>query len=228
MNTIAALALQRFNCLTPRFGKSGFALEPFYRFMARMLAIILYNTRYTGFERIPETGPAVLISNHVSYMDGLILASGCSRPIRFVIDEHIYNLPLVHYFMRCNRAIPILPTRESVTSALEAISEGLKAGDLICIFPEGQITYTGGLGRFKTGIESIIRRDPVPVYPIALTGLWGSVFSRKYLGTWRRFIPHFGASRVHAMCGAPIDPIDVSVNRLQETVLRLKYLARGE
>jgi 1-acyl-sn-glycerol-3-phosphate acyltransferase len=193
--------------------------------MAKGMALLFYNPKYTGFEHIPETGPAILISNHVSYVDGLIIASACNRPVRFIIDTHIYNLPLVHYFMKYNRAIPILPTRESVTKALEEVSAGLKAGDLVCIFPEGQLTYTGSLGRFKTGIESIVRRDPVAVYPIALTGLWGSIFSRKYRGTWKRLIPKRFTPRVHAICGEPIAPGDATVNRLQETVLRLKYKA---
>lgn len=200
-------------------------LEPFFRFCARMLCYAIYYPRYTGFEKIPKTGAAILICNHVSYVDGLIIAAGCNRPVRFIIDTHIYNVPVVHYFMKWNRAIPILPTRESVTHALEEISAGIKAGDLICIFPEGQLTYTGSLGRFKTGIESIIRRDPAPVYPIALTGLWGSIFSRKYLGSIRRFIPKHIFKRVHAICGDPIPPENVKVNMLQKAVLRLKYLS---
>jgi 1-acyl-sn-glycerol-3-phosphate acyltransferase len=202
--------------------------EPFYRFIAKSIATLFYNPKYTGFEHIPEKGPAVLICNHVSYVDGLIIAAGLKRPVRFIIDTHIYSLPLVHYFMLYNHAIPILPTRESVTKALEEVSAGLKAGDLVCIFPEGQLTYTGSLGRFKTGIESMIKRDPVPVYPVALTGLWGSIFSRKYLGSWRRFIPKHFTPRVHAVCGEAIPPEHVTVNRLQEAVLRLKYSASSD
>ncbi len=197
--------------------------EPFYRALAKWICIGIYNPHYTGFEKIPETGPAVLISNHVSYMDGVIIAAGCKRPIRFIIDTQIYNLPLIHYFMRYNRAIPIEPTRESVTKALDEISNGLSNGDIICIFPEGQLTYTGSLGRFKTGIESIIKRNPVPIYPIAINGLWGSIFSRKYIGSWKRFIPKNVFLQVRAVCGVPIPPEQVSVNYLQKSILRLKY-----
>ncbi len=199
--------------------------EPMYRFIAKCVCIAIYNPKYTGFEQIPEKGAAILISNHVSYADGLIIASACNRPIRFIIDTHIYNVPLVHYFMLYNRAIPILPTRESVTHALEEVSAALKAGDIVCIFPEGQLTYTGSLGRFKTGIEAMVKRDPVPVYPIAITGLWGSIFSRKYLGSLRRWIPKRFSPRVHAICGEPLSPDQVSVNHLQQAVLRLKYMA---
>lgn len=202
-------------------------MEPFFRFCAKALCYALYYPKYIGFEKIPKTGAAVLIANHVSYVDGLVIAAGCKRPVRFVIDEHIYNVPVVNYFMRLNRAIPILPTRESVTKALEEISNGIKAGDLICIFPEGQLTYTGSLGRFKTGIESIIRRDPAPIYPIALTGLWGSIFSRKYLGSIKRFIPKNWSKRVYAICGDLIPPERVNVNMLQKAVLRLKHLAQN-
>jgi 1-acyl-sn-glycerol-3-phosphate acyltransferase len=199
--------------------------EPLYRQLAKFICNAIYSPNYIGFEQIPEQGPAILISNHVSYADGLIIASGCNRPVRFIIDAYIYEVPFVHYFMKYNRAIPILPTRESVTKALEEVSAGLKAGDLVCIFPEGQLTYTGSLGRFKAGIEAMVRRDPVPVYPIALTGLWGSMFSRKYLGSFKRYIPKRLSQRVKVICGAAIAPDQVTVNRLQEAVLRLKYQA---
>lgn len=197
--------------------------ESFFRWMLKWACIAVYAPDYSGFEHIPESGAAVLISNHVSYADGLIINSGCKREVRFVIDRNIYQLPFIHYLMTLNRAIPIEPTRSSVTEALDAISAGLEAGDIICIFPEGQLTYTGGLGRFKTGIEAIIRRNPVPVYPIALTGLWGSMFSRKYRGSWRRLVPKNPFRRVKAVCGAAVLPEMANVNFLQEIVMRLKY-----
>ena len=200
--------------------------EPLLRLLLKLLCRIVYFPYYEGFHALPAKGPAILVSNHVSYADGLIIATGCKRPVRFVIDQDIYQLPIVHYLMRLNRAIPIAPTRASVTHALEEISQGLKKGDVICIFPEGQITYTGALGRFKTGIEAIIKRDPVPVYPIALIGLWGSMFSRKYRGSFKRLIPKNPLRRVRIICGKEIAPEMVNVNYLQEVVLRLKYQQR--
>jgi len=198
-------------------------IENIYRSILSFFCIATYSPEYRGFDKIPAEGAGVIIANHVSYADGLIIASGCKRPIRFIIDTQIYNLPIVNYLMRLNRAIPIESTRESVTAALEEIAQGLQAGDLICIFPEGQLTYTGGLGRFKTGIESIIKRNPVPVYPIALGGLWGSMFSRKYLGSWKRFVPKSILQNVRAICGDPIPPELVTVNYLQEIIMKLKY-----
>lgn len=184
----------------------------------------VYRPHYIGFENIPETGPAIIISNHVSYVDGPIIDAGCKRNVRYVIDEDIYRLPIIHALMKLNGAIPIAPNRKSVEKALDIISEGLKAGDLICIFPEGFLTFTGGLGRFRPGIEWMIKRDPVPVVPIALSGLWGSMFSRKYLKSPLRWIPrHWLRGRVTAKCGPALSPHDVSVNYLQEVVLKLKY-----
>lgn len=196
--------------------------------MAKLLCFAVYSPKYTGFEQIPEKGPAVIICNHVSYVDGLVIAAGCNRPIRFIIDTYIYNVPAIHYFMVYNRAIPIEPTRESITHALDEIAKALEGGDLVCIFPEGQLTYTGSLGRFKTGIESIIKRNPVPVYPVAITGLWGSIFSRKYLGSFKRFIPKNFGQQIRAICGAPIPPEQVSVNYLQRAIMRLKHQTFAE
>src|SRR5690606_24257799 len=100
------------------------------------------------------------------------------RPVRFIIDKYIYEQPGVHYFMKRGRAVPVEATRESVTAMLDTIATGLEQGDLFCIFPEGQLTYTGHLGHFKPGIEWIVQRTPVTIYPMALHGLWGSILSR--------------------------------------------------
>lgn len=206
----------------PRFKMPD--LTEFYRKGAKALVYLIYRPKYFGFERIPETGPAVLIANHVSYVDGLIIHAGINRPVHYVIDQEIYELPGVNYFMRLNGSIPIAPKREVVEAALDQISEYLKQGELVCIFPEGRLTYTGSLGRFKPGIEFIIKRDPVPVYPIALNGLWGSVFSRKYLKARFRWLPRSLRRReIRAICGEPIQPENVTINHLQEVVLKLKY-----
>lgn len=202
--------------------KSSFDPEPLYRFIAKVLIKTIYKTKYIGFEKIPKTGPVILICNHLSYVDGIIIQAGCDRPVRFMIDQYIYNLPVVNHIMKHNKAIPILPKKESVETALDTISKALEDGDAVCIFPEGQLTYTGNLGRFKPGIEWIIERDPVPVYPLALKGLWNSMFSRKYRKSAFRWFPKGIRSRVTAICGDPIHPGNVRVNHLQRVILGLK------
>lgn len=203
-------------------------LEPTYRRFGIWLIEKLFHPYYVGFEAIPAEGAAMLVCNHVSFADGPLIAAAVGeavgRSVRFVIYEPIYRIPIIHHFMEVNRAIPIYPSKEKVRRALDEISEGLKAGDLICIFPEGQLTPTGSLMRFRPGIEFIIQRDRVPIYPVAISGMWGSLFSRKGKGTWKRFLPKRKGTKVKAICGNAIPAgAEVNVNVLQEAVLRLKY-----
>ena len=202
--------------------------EPYYRAGVGNIVRYLYQPEYIGFDKLPKDGGYLLICNHVSYMDGMVIAAGCNRKVRFVIDGYIYDAPIVNYFMKQNGAIPILPNRKSVTKALEEISLGLENGDVICIFPEGQITYTGGLSRFRPGVEYIVQKTPVDVYPMAITGLWGSIFSRKYLGKWYRFFPLNHNQKVKVICGDAIKPDNISRNMLQTKVLHLKYKIQAE
>ena len=223
MRAIAFHTMQKF-----RLPSISVALIPVYQWLAHSLTRFVYRPHYIGFENVPATGPAILVSNHVSYVDGPIIDAGCKRPVRYLIDEGIYNLPFVNYIMKLDRGIPIGSSKQSVERAFDEISETLRAGELVCIFPEGYLTYTGGLGRFRYGIESMIKRDPVPVVPIALAGLWGSVFSRKYLKSHFRWLPReWLRGKVTALCGPAIAPEQVSVNYLQEVILRLKYSISG-
>lgn len=201
-----------------------FTLNFYLRTTIGWLTRFAYNPQYIGMENIPETGGVILISNHVSYMDGPIIDAGCKREVRYVIDEDIYNAPGVHFLMSRYNAIPISPNRKSVERAFDMISQSLRDGHVVCIFPEGFLTFTGGLGRFRPGIEWIIKRDPVPIVPIALYGLWGSVFSRQYRGSFRRFYPRrWLRGKVVVKAGALIDPSLAKVNVLQDIVMKLKY-----
>jgi len=183
-----------------------------------------YRPRYINMENIPATGGVILVANHVSYMDGPIIDAGCKRPVRYVIDEDIYNAPGVNFLMTRYNAIPIAPNRKSVEHAFDLISQSLREGHVVCIFPEGFLTFTGSLGRFRPGIEWIIKRDAVPIIPIALSGLWGSVFSRQYRGSWRRFFPRaWLRGHVVVKCGDAVDPAHAKVNELQDIVMKLKY-----
>jgi len=152
------------------------------RFLAWMLIHSIYRLRTTGLENIPERGPALLTCNHVSFVDAAVILAGSPRPIRFVMDHKIFRVPILSFVFRTAKAIPIAPYKENpamLEAAYAEVSRALADGDLVAIFPEGSITTDGELGTFKKGIKQIVDANPVPVIPMALRGLWGSLFSRK-------------------------------------------------
>jgi len=152
------------------------------RFIVWLLVHSVYRLEQAGVERIPDEGAALIVCNHVSFVDALVLAAACRRPIRFVMDHRIFRLPVLSFVFRTGRTIPIAPAREDpqmMESAFAEVAKGLAAGDLIAIFPEGRITDSGELAPFRPGISRILEATPVPVIPIALRGLWGSFFSRR-------------------------------------------------
>jgi 1-acyl-sn-glycerol-3-phosphate acyltransferase len=152
------------------------------RFYAWILSRSLYRLEVHGHENIPETGPVVLVCNHVAFIDWLIVAGSVRRPVRFVMDHRIANTPVLSALFRQGKIIPIAPeheSKETMEAAFAKIAEELRNGEIVCIYPEGKITHTGQMNPFKAGIERIIRETPVPVVPMALDGLWGSIFSRK-------------------------------------------------
>ena len=152
------------------------------RFLAWMLIHSIYRLRKTGLEHIPEQGPALLTCNHVSFVDAVVILAGSPRPIRFVMDHKIFRIPILSFVFRTAKAIPIAPYKENpamLEAAYAEVSRALADGDLVAIFPEGNITRDGELGPFKKGIKQIVDVNPVPVIPMALRGLWGSLFSRK-------------------------------------------------
>lgn len=194
----------------------------FYRRGVKILIPIIYRFKKYDFDNIPEKGPAILICNHVSYMDGLIIDASLKRPCRYIIDKHIFSVGPVKYFLGMYGAIPILPNRQSVEEALEKVSEYLRNGEIVCIFPEGQLTYTGNMSRFRFGVEWILKNDPVPVVPLAVKGLWGSILSRKYRRSkWKAF-PRSFRRKIQIKCGKPIDPEEAKISNLQRVIMELK------
>lgn len=206
----------------PYLIKANNRLEPVYRFLAKGVIFATYSITASGFDTIPKKGAVLLISNHLSYVDGLIINALCARRVRFVIDDVIYYVPIVHYFMKLNRAIPISARKERIVKAMAEISAGLGAGDVICIFPEGRLSATGFMSHFRPGIEWIIRKNPTPIYPIVLDGLWGSIFSRKYQGSFWRFFPRSIRRKVVAICGTQILPEAVTIDQLHLVMLDLR------
>lgn len=194
------------------------------RFLIWLISHTMYRVRHVGLEAIPDRGAAVLVCNHVSYVDACLLAGAVRRPVRFVMHGSIYRIPVLHFIFRTGRTIPIVAQKDSPQvhdAAFRAIREGLVAGDLLCIFPEGKLTSDGEVDRFRQGIERIVKETPVPVIPMALRGLWGSFFSREgagaFKGGWGRFW-----SRVDVVAGAPVAPAAVEADDLRERVLALR------
>jgi 1-acyl-sn-glycerol-3-phosphate acyltransferase len=151
------------------------------RFMAWMLVHSVYRLEKAGLERIPDDGPAILVCNHVSYVDALVISAACRRPIRWVMDHRIFAVPLLSFFFRTVRAIPIAPARADarlLERAYNDIAGALAEGELVGIFPEGRLTANGEMSDFRSGVRQALDRTPVPVVPMALSGLWQSLFAR--------------------------------------------------
>jgi 1-acyl-sn-glycerol-3-phosphate acyltransferase len=160
-----------------------FLLVPEYllRFVAFLLTRFIYRFRVEGEQHIPVQGAAVLVCNHVSFIDAVVLMAASPRPIRFIMDHRIFATPVLGWLFKLGKAIPIAPQREDPKAYEQAFAEArrvLDEGDLLALFPEGGITRDGTLGEFKGGLMKILQTHPVPVVPMALRNLWGSFFSR--------------------------------------------------
>lgn len=194
------------------------------RFIAWLLIHSVYRLRKSGLENVPEEGAAVVVCNHVSFADAVILLGACRRPMRFVMDHRIFRTPILSFVFREGRAIPIASAKEDpamLERAFEEVAAALSAGELIAIFPEGAITRTGELQPFRPGITRILERNPVPVVPMALSGLWGSAFSRRYQGIARLW-PHRLFGRVRLTVGPPVPAAGATPQRLQAEVAALR------
>jgi 1-acyl-sn-glycerol-3-phosphate acyltransferase len=197
------------------------------RFICWLLIHSIYRLDKRGLENIPEKGPAVLVCNHVSFVDPLVILAASPRPIRFVMDHRIFRTPIVSFVFRTGKAIPIAPAKEDealLNAAYEEVAKALENGELVAIFPEGRITDTGDLYPFRGGIKRIIDRTPVPVIPLALKGLWGSFFSRRdgaAMSKPARIIQR-AFSRVELEASAPWAPAAVTPEGLQSEVLRMR------
>ncbi len=165
-----------------------FLLVPEYllRFVAWVASHLVYRFRISGDEHIPTDGPAVLVCNHVSFVDAVLLMGASPRPIRFLMDHRIFRVPVLGWLFRLAKAIPVAPQKEdpeAYARAFELAAAVLREGDLLAIFPEGGITRDGTLQPFKGGVLKVLeqaRADGlnVPVVPMGLSHLWGSFFSR--------------------------------------------------
>lgn len=195
------------------------------RFLTWILINTLYRVRVQGLEHIPEEGGVLLVCNHVSYVDALVIGGTVPRPTRFVMYYKIFNVPVMRSLFRTARAIPIAGAKEDpalLAAAMDAVSAALQAGEVVCLFPEGRLSADGNMEAFRNGVERILERDPVPVVPMALQGLWGSVFSRWNKAQGRRVVPRRFWSRVGLTIGAARMPQDVTAATLEADVRALR------
>jgi hypothetical protein len=202
-----------------------FTLVPEFlmRFLVWLLIHTVYRVRVSGEDHIPEEGPVIIASNHVSFADPLIIGGVIRRPVRFVMHHRIYRLPVLNFIFRTGKAIPIASRNEDpniLEAAYNRIHAVLEGGNVLGIFPEGSITRDGEIQPFKPGVEKIIRERPVPVVPVALCNLWGSMFSRRDPLLKRR--PYKLWADVVLRIGEPIPAAEVTAERLWQEVARLR------
>lgn len=191
------------------------------RFMIWMLSHSMYRVQHKNLDAIPDEGAALLVCNHVSFVDALLIGGAVRRPIRFVMYYKIYNLPVLNFIFRTAGTIPIAGRGEDEViyeRAFRKIAEYLSDGELVCIFPEGKLTTDGQINEFKAGVTRILEQTPVPVIPMALQGLWGSFFSRDP----NKGVFHRLWSRVTLVAGAPIAASEATQKVLRERVSELR------
>jgi 1-acyl-sn-glycerol-3-phosphate acyltransferase len=203
----------------------GLVPEFLVRFLAWLLIHTLHRVRAVNADQIPEHGAAVLVCNHVSYVDAVVVMAASPRPIRFVMDHRIFKVPVLSWIFRTARAIPIAPAAEDpwqMERAFVDIAQALHEGELVCIFPEGKLTSTGEINAFRGGIRKIVDRTPVPVIPMALRGLWGSLWSRSSDNPFERAFRRGARSRLSLIVGDAVRPADATPELLRERVAALR------
>lgn len=194
------------------------------RFLAWSVTNIFYRLKVTGRENLPLEGPFVIACNHVTFIDGFVIASGCPRPARFVMYYKYFDMPFMSRVFKDSKVIPIAGAhedREMMNAAFDKIAAELESGEVVCIFPEGKLTRDGTMHEFRPGIEKIVHRTPVPVVPACLNGLWGSYFSKKESGNEGRPSKRKWA-RISLEFGKPIPPEEVSAEKLFEVIQKMK------
>ena len=200
-----------------------FTLVPEFllRFAGWILIHTIYRLDVTGAQHIPTRGPAIIVCNHVSFVDPVIINAIANRPVRFAMDHRIHAIAGLNYVFRAARTIPIASKKESpeiLEQAYLEMIEVLRDGELLCIFPEGQITHDGELSPFRPGVKRVVKDVPVPIVPMALGNLWGSVFSRSH----KLRLPRKLFARVEVRIAPPLNPHDLDVEKLRTQIAELR------
>jgi 1-acyl-sn-glycerol-3-phosphate acyltransferase len=204
-----------------------FTVVPEYlvRFVAWIVIHTIHRVHTVNRDRIPDEGAAVLVCNHVSYVDAIVIMAASPRPIRFVMDHRIFKIPVLAWLFKTAKAIPIAPAKENpelMERAFAQIAAALEDGDLVCIFPEGKLTSTGEMNEFRGGIKKIIERTPVPVIPMALSGLWGSMWTRSAGNPFQRSFRRGPLSALQLTVGEAVAPTQATPEYLQQQVQTLR------
>ncbi|MFC3814682.1 MFS transporter [Lysobacter sp. GCM10012299] len=196
------------------------------RFLSWVLVRGLYRLRVHGVEKhVPDEGAALIVCNHVSYMDALILAASIPRPVRFVMYYRIFNIPVMSWIFRTAKAIPIAGAKEDpalMQRAFDEIDAALAEGELVGIFPEGGLSRDGAIAPFKSGVERILERRNVPVVPMALRNMWTSMWSRRDDRLGRMRVPRRLRATVEVIAEAPIDGAVADAATLEAKVRELR------
>jgi len=194
------------------------------RFLSWILVNVIYRLRVEGAEKIPEHGPALLICNHVSFVDPIVISAACRRPVRFIMEASIFRIPFLNLIFRGMKAIPVAPAKDDPAvyeRAFNVVAQELRDGQLVCIFPEGRLTRDGEVAEFRAGMMRILKETPVPVIPMAVSNLWGSMFSRFGRSMWQR-LPRRYLAKITLRVGDPIAPESADVVGMREHVVALR------
>lgn len=186
-------------------------------FFGRSLMRLFYRVEALGLEHLPEGG-FLLLPNHITWIDAIVLQLACPRPIRYIIDREFYNKPILRPFLRIVGCIPI-DIRHS-RSAIRGATEKLAAGEIVCLFPEGQLTRSGTLLRLRRGYEVIAQHANALVVPVWLDRLWGSIFSFQG-GKFFTKLPKEFPYRVTVAFGKPLEPAAADIATVREELLKL-------
>jgi len=193
------------------------AAERALYFLGRLLARCFYRVDVIGLENLPRGG-FLLLPNHISWVDAIVLQVACPRPIRYVIDQEYYRKPILYPFLRVLGCIPI--TSRKSHSAIRAATEKIAEGEIVCVFPEGRLERTGTLLRLQRGYELIARHANADVVPVWLDQLWGSIFSFQGGKFFRKFpkrIPY----PVTIAFGKPLEADAADIATVREELLKL-------
>jgi 1-acyl-sn-glycerol-3-phosphate acyltransferase len=195
------------------------------RFIDWVLINTLYRIRTSGLENIPDEGAVLIVCNHVSFLDPLVIMGCVRRPVRFVTYYKIFEIPFLNFVFRAAKAIPIAGAKEDagiMQRAFEEVDKELAAGNIVCIFPEGGITRDGQIQGFRPGVEKILARRPVSVVPMALRGLWGSIFSRRDSALGRSRLPRRFWSKIGLVAGPAVPATEATAAVLEAKVREMR------